>query len=105
MTVNTYLLSPAHTAGFFSSVTWRLLNVRLLDFQTAHSAFGEFILLKVSFVDTLSGISGFKCEIYPDQQVMIRLSEAKELIAELQKQVQYIEAEIEDSGTSTTFLD
>lgn len=81
-------------------------GMRLLtDFQTAHSAFGEFILLKASFVDTLSGISGFKAEIYPDQQVMIRLNEAKELIAELQKRVQYIEAEIEDSGTSTTFLD
>jgi len=81
-------------------------GMRLLtDFQTAHSAFGEFILLKASFVDTLSCIPGFKAEIYPDQQVMIRLSEAKELIAELQKRVQYIEAEIEDSGTSSTFLD
>jgi hypothetical protein len=81
-------------------------GMRLLtDFQTAHSAFGEFVLLKSSFVDTLSGIADFKAETYPDQQVMIRLKEAKALISELQKRVQYIEAGIEDAGTSSTFLD
>lgn len=77
----------------------------LTDFQAAHSAFGQFVLLKSSFVDTLSGFADFKAETYPDQQVMIRLSEAKALISELQKRVKYIEAGIEDAGTSSTFLD
>ncbi len=81
-------------------------GMRLLtNFQAAHSAFGEFVLLKSSFSDTLSGFLDFKAETYPDQQVMIRLSEAKALISELQKRVQYIEAGIEDASTNTTFLE
>lgn len=81
-------------------------GMRLLtDFQTAHSALGKFVLLKTSFIDTFSGIANFKAETYPDQQVMIRLNEAKALVSELQKRVQYIEAGIEDAGTSTKFLD
>lgn len=81
-------------------------GMRLLtEFQTAHSALGEFIILQSSFVDTLKAISSLKHENYPDQTVMIRLSEAKALIAELQKRVDYIEAGIEDVGTRTTVLD
>ncbi|PBI78650.1 hypothetical protein A9993_02465 [Rahnella victoriana] len=81
-------------------------GLRLLTgFKAAHSAFSEFVLLKTSFVDTLSCIADFKAEAYPDQQVMIRLSEAKALISELQKRVQYIEAGIEDSGASSKFID
>lgn len=81
-------------------------GMRLLtEFKAAHSAFGEFVLLKTSFVDTLSGVADFKAQSYPDQQVMIRLAEAKALITELQKRVQYIEAGIEDASTSTTLLD
>lgn len=79
-------------------------GMRLLtDFKAAHSAFGEFVILKSSFVDTLSGIADFKAENYPDQQVMIRLSEAKALISELQKRVHYIEAGIEDAGNSSIY--
>jgi len=81
-------------------------SMRLLtDFQSAHSAFGKYILLKTSFVDTLSEVFDFRTEDYPDQQVMIRLNEAKALISELQKRVQYIEAGIEDANTKTDFLD
>ena len=79
-------------------------GMRLLtEFKAAHSAFGEFVILKSSFVDTLTGVVDSKVEMYPDQQVMIRLSEAKALIIELKKRVQYIEAGIEDAGS--TFID
>lgn len=79
-------------------------GMRLLtEFKTAHSALGEFVILKSSFVDTLTGVVDSKVEKYPDQQVMIRLSVAKAIIFELQKRVQYIEAGIEDAGS--TFID
>lgn len=79
-------------------------GMRLLTkFKAAHSALGEFVILKSSFVDTLSVIAGFKAENYPDQQVMIRLSEAKALTSELQKSAHYIEAGIEDAGNSSIY--
>lgn len=71
-------------------------GMRLLtDFQTAHSAFGEFVLLHSSFTDTMASVCLAKSTDYPDQQVMIRLDVAKALISELQKRVDYIEAGIE----------
>lgn len=79
----------------------RLLN----EFKAAHSALGECIILQSSFVDTLAAFSSFKHEEYPDQTIMIRLNQAKALIAELQKRVDYIEAGIEDVGTRTTVLE
>lgn len=80
-------------------------GMRLLTkFQAQHSAFGGFVLLSTSFTDTMSVISAEHAEDYPDQNVMIRLSEAKALISELQKRVQYIEAGIEDVVTKTVFL-
>ena len=59
-------------------------GMRLLTkFQIQHRALGRFVLLHSSFLDTLAGISSAKATVYPDQNVMIRLSEAKALIAEL----------------------
>lgn len=75
-------------------------GIRMLtDFKVTHCAFSEFVLLKTSFVDTLAGVADFKTETYPDQQVIIRLSEVKALITELQKRVHYIETGIEDLST------
>ncbi len=75
----------------------------LTSFKTTHSTFGEFVLLRASFTDTLSGFAGIQPTLYPDQQVMIRLSTAKELINELQKRVDDIESGIEDTKTSTCY--
>ena len=43
-------------------------GMRLLtEFKAAHSAFGEFVILKSSFVDTLTGVVDSKVEMYPDR--------------------------------------
>jgi hypothetical protein len=76
-------------------------GMRLLTtFQTEHSAHGQFILLHASFQDTLALTPSAPPTHYPNQKVMIRLNEAKALIAELQKRVQYIEAGLEGAGTT-----
>ncbi|CNI00211.1 MULTISPECIES: hypothetical protein [Yersinia] len=75
----------------------------LTSFDTAHSAFGEFIIMRSSFTDTLTGFRQIEPEHYPDQQVMIRLDAAKKLIRELQKRVDYIESGIEDVNTKTRY--
>ncbi|HHH0561703.1 TPA: hypothetical protein ACPZOD_002440, partial [Yersinia enterocolitica] len=59
----------------------------LTSFETARSAFGEFIIMRSSFTDTLTGFRHIEPEVYPDQQVMIRLDAAKKLIRELQRRV------------------
>ncbi|CAI0822013.1 hypothetical protein [Serratia ficaria] len=71
---------------------------QLTDFQADHSAFGRFVLLHSSFTDTMSYVCAEKSTDYPDQEVMIRLDVAKELIRELQKRVDYIEAGIENNA-------
>lgn len=71
---------------------------QLTDFQADHSAFGRFVLLHSSFTDTMSYVCAEKSTAYPDQEVMIRLDVAKELIRELQKRVDYIEAGIENNA-------
>ncbi|HDL7376534.1 TPA: hypothetical protein PXN51_001874, partial [Yersinia enterocolitica] len=37
----------------------------LTSFDTAHSAFGEFILMRSSFTDTLTGFRKIEPEHYP----------------------------------------
>ncbi|WP_455871916.1 hypothetical protein [Serratia proteamaculans] len=71
---------------------------QLTDFQTDHSAFGGFVLLRSSFVDTMSYVCADKSTEFADQDVMIRLDVAKALIRELQKRVDYIEAGIENNA-------
>jgi len=71
---------------------------QLTDFQTDHSAFGGFVLLRSSFVDTMSYVCADKSTVFADQDVMIRLDVAKALIRELQKRVDYIEAGIENNA-------
>ncbi|AVJ17227.1 MULTISPECIES: hypothetical protein [Serratia] len=76
-----------------------IIGMRLLTgFQTDHSAYGRFVLLQSSFVDTMSYVCPDKENDYPDQEIMIRLEVAKELIHELQKRVDYIEAGIENNA-------
>ncbi|QDL31329.1 hypothetical protein [Serratia liquefaciens] len=71
---------------------------QLTEFQADHSAFGGFVFLRSSFVDTMSYVCADKSTVYADQDVMIRLDVAKELIRELQKRVDYIEAGIENNA-------
>ena len=71
---------------------------QLTDFQTDHSAFGGFVLLRSSFVDTMFYVCADKSTDFADQDVMIRLDVAKALIRELQKRVDYIEAGIENTA-------
>lgn len=76
-----------------------LYGMRLLtEFKTDHSAFGQFVLLHSSFVDTMASVCPAKATDYPNQQVMIRLDVAKALINELQKRVDYIEAGIKHNA-------
>ncbi|HFO2533648.1 TPA: hypothetical protein ACHJX8_000522 [Yersinia enterocolitica] len=75
----------------------------LTSFNTEHSAFGKFIIMRSSFTDTLTGFRHIEPEVYPDQQVMIRLDAAKKLIRELQRRVDYIESGIEDINTKTRY--
>ncbi|HHQ6589340.1 TPA: hypothetical protein ACSTLU_000005 [Serratia fonticola] len=76
-----------------------LQGMRLLtEFQTDHSAYGQFVLLHSSFTDTMTAIFPSHASDFPDQQVMIRLDVAKALISELQKRVDYIEAGIEHNA-------
>lgn len=71
---------------------------QLTNFKADHSAFGGFILLRSSFVDTMSYVCADKATAFADQDVMIRLDVAKALIRELQKRVDYIEAGIENNA-------
>lgn len=71
---------------------------QLTNFQADHSAFGGFVLLRSSFVDTMSYVCADKSTTLADQDVMIRLDVAKALIRELQKRVDYIEEGIEESS-------
>ncbi|CQJ02362.1 hypothetical protein [Yersinia frederiksenii] len=75
----------------------------LTSFNTEHSAFGKFIIMRLSFTDTLTGFRHIEPEVYPDQQVMIRLDAAKKLIRELQRRVDYIESGIEDINAKTRY--
>lgn len=67
----------------------------LTSFQMDHSVRGDLILLKTSFIDTLTGLGLPDVPHYPDLDVMLRLSTAKTLMQELLKRIDYIEAGIE----------
>ncbi|WP_405125396.1 hypothetical protein ACI51W_01320 (plasmid) [Pseudomonas marginalis] len=69
----------------------------LTSFKMDHSSMGDLIILRTSFVDTLAAIGLENVPVYPDQDVMIRLSMAKLLVTELQKRIDYIEAGIENT--------
>jgi hypothetical protein len=71
---------------------------QLTGFKAEHSAFGGFVLLRSSFVDTMSYVCADKSAAFADQEVMIRLDMARALIRELQKRVDYIEAGIETNS-------
>ncbi|HFI5335083.1 TPA: hypothetical protein ACGQS5_002769 [Serratia liquefaciens] len=71
---------------------------QLTDFKAEHCAFGGFVLLRSSFVDTMSYVCADKSTVFADQEVMIRLDVARALIRELQKRVDYIEAGIESNA-------
>lgn len=70
----------------------------LTSFQMDHSAKGNLILFRSSFVDTLTHLGVENPPHYPDQDVVVRLSVAKQLIHELQKRIDYIESGIEESA-------
>ena len=67
----------------------------LTALQMDHSARGKFIILRTSFIDTLARLGLNDVPHYPDQDVMIRLSTAKQLLEELRKRIEYIESGIE----------
>ncbi|EFE96341.1 hypothetical protein [Serratia odorifera] len=69
----------------------------LTTFQMDHSAKGSLIILRSSFVDTLTYLGVENAPRYADQDVMIKLSVAKRLMHELQKRIDYIESGIEES--------
>ena len=76
-----------------------IIGIRqLTNFQADHSAFGDFVLLRSSFVDTKSYVCADKSTTFADQDVMIRLDVAKTLIRELQKRVDFIEGGIENNA-------
>ncbi|TKI03871.1 hypothetical protein [Martelella alba] len=76
---------------------------QLSKFAMVHSAAGEFIVLKTAYIDSLAGTKWLTPQIYPDQTITIKLADAKELLAELKKSIDYIEAGIEHP--SCTFHD
>jgi hypothetical protein len=76
---------------------------QLSKFAMTHSAIGEFVILRTAYIDSLSGVKGITPDKYPDQTVSIRLADAKRLLAELKKSIDYIEAGIE--LPNTVFID
>lgn len=69
----------------------------LEDFQIHHSAFGQFVILSSSFIDTSKNISRVDGIKYSDEIILIRIKDAKGLIKEIKKHVDYIDAGIEES--------
>ncbi|MBL5884875.1 hypothetical protein I7V28_22570 [Lelliottia amnigena] len=69
----------------------------LTSFKVDHSCMGNLIILRTSFVDTPEAIGLENVPVYPDQDLMIRLSMAKLLVLELQKRIDYIEAGIKNT--------
>ncbi|WP_413724848.1 hypothetical protein [Sodalis sp. RH16] len=76
---------------------------QLSKFAMTHSAAGEFIVLQVSYIDSLTGTKWLTLKEFPDQMVTIKLVEAKRLLSALKKSIDYIEAGIEHPADE--FLD
>jgi hypothetical protein len=68
---------------------------QLNDFHMAHLAVGGLVILHASYIDSLSCVKCSTPEAFPDQTIAIKLADAKRLLAELKKSIDYIEANIE----------
>lgn len=66
----------------------------LVDFGSIYSSLARQVILKTSFRDTLES-HGFAPENFPDVTMTMKLEMAKDLIAELQRNVDAIEAGME----------
>lgn len=67
----------------------------LTSFQMDHSAQGNLILLRTSYIDTLAYLGIQNAPHHPDLDMMIRLDIAKKLVQELQRRIDYIESGID----------
>ena len=76
---------------------------QLSKFAMTHLAVGELVILRASYIDSLAGVKWFTPEAFPDQTIVIKLADAKRLLAELKKSIDYIEAGIEHPASK--FLD
>ena len=68
---------------------------QLSDFDITHLAVGKLVILHTSYIDSVAGVKWFTPETFPDQTIAIKLADAKQLLAELKKSIDYIEAGIE----------
>ncbi len=68
---------------------------QLSGFDVTHLAVGKFVILHASYIDSLAAVKCFTPEAFPDQTIAIKLADAKQLLAELKKSIDYIEAGIE----------
>ncbi len=68
---------------------------QLSKFAVRHLAVGKLVILHASYIDSLAGVKWFTPETFPDQTIAINLADAKQLLAELKKSIDYIEAGIE----------
>lgn len=67
----------------------------MTSFEMDHSSRGNLIILRTSCVNTLAALGDENVPHYPDEDMMIRLDIAKQLVQELQKRIDCIESGID----------
>ncbi|EOV4964476.1 hypothetical protein ACOQZK_004305 [Salmonella enterica] len=75
----------------------------LTDFAISYCALTEHVLLHAKFTDTMASVPSWPSVQFPDQTICLSRWQAENLLRELKKAVDYIDAGIEHS--SIKFID
>lgn len=69
----------------------------LADFDVGYSLLTNEVYLSASFIDNMACIPNWPVKEFPDQFMCISRTRAKELVKELQKAINYMDAGIDNS--------
>ncbi|WP_370972469.1 hypothetical protein [Enterobacter wuhouensis] len=75
----------------------------LTDYAISYSALTEHVLLRAKYTDTMASVPSWPTVHFPDQTICLSRRQAENLIRELKKAVDYIDAGIEHP--SIKFID
>ncbi|HDT5219225.1 TPA: hypothetical protein RCG95_001976 [Enterobacter roggenkampii] len=75
----------------------------LTDFAISYCALTEHVLLHAKFTDTMASVPSWPSVQFPDQTICLSRRQAENLLRELKKAVDYIDAGIEHP--SIKFID
>lgn len=75
----------------------------LTDFAISYCAYTEHVLLHAKFTDTMASVPSWPSVQFPDQTICLSRRQAENLLPELKKTVDYVDAGIEHP--SIKFID